>query len=144
MTEDKMVGQHHWLNGHEFELALGDGEGEGSLVCCSAAAAAAKSLQSCPTLCDPIDRSPSLGFSRKEHWSGLPFPSPCCSASGHKESDTTEWLNNNSNKNTGVGSHSLPQGIFSTQGSNLGLLHCRQIFLTSEPPGKPVINHNGY
>ena len=41
---------------------------------------AAKSLQSCPTLCDPIDGSPpgslSLGFSRQEHWSGLPFPSP--------------------------------------------------------------------
>ena len=30
-------------------------------------------------------------------------------------------------KNTGVGSHSLLQGIFLTQGSNLGLLHCRQI-----------------
>ena len=45
-----------------------------------AAAAAAKSLQSCPTLCDPIDGSrpgsPFLGFSRQEHWSGLPFPSP--------------------------------------------------------------------
>ena len=43
-------------------------------------AAAAKSLQSCPTLCDPIDDSPpgspSLGFSRQEHWSGLPFLSP--------------------------------------------------------------------
>ena len=42
--------------------------------------AAAKSLQLCPTLCDPIDGSPagssSLGFSRQEHWSGLPFPSP--------------------------------------------------------------------
>ena len=41
---------------------------------------AAKSLQSCLTLCDPIDGShqalPSLGFSRQEHWSGLPFPSP--------------------------------------------------------------------
>ena len=39
-----------------------------------------KSLQSCPTLCNPIDSSPpgspSLGFSRQEHWSGLPFPSP--------------------------------------------------------------------
>ena len=42
------------------------------------AAAAAKSLQSCPTLCDPIDgQAPlSLGFSRQGHWSGLPFPSP--------------------------------------------------------------------
>ena len=59
-TEDKMVGWHHQLNEH--------------------AAAAAKSLQSYPTLCDPIDGSPpgspSLGFSRQEHWSGLPFPSP--------------------------------------------------------------------
>ena len=30
-----MVGWHHRLNGHEFEQAPGDGEGQGSLVCCS-------------------------------------------------------------------------------------------------------------
>ena len=45
-----------------------------------AAAAAAKLLQSCPNLCNPIDSSPLgssvLGFSREEYWSGLPFPSP--------------------------------------------------------------------
>ena len=35
MTEDEMVGWHHWLNGHEFEQAPGDGEGQGTLVCCS-------------------------------------------------------------------------------------------------------------
>ena len=35
MIEDEMVGWHHWLNGHEFEQAPGDGEGQGSLVCCS-------------------------------------------------------------------------------------------------------------
>ena len=35
MTEDEMVGWHHRLNGHEFEQALGDGEGQGSLACCS-------------------------------------------------------------------------------------------------------------
>ena len=29
------VGWHHRLNGHEFEQTLGDGEGQGSLVCCS-------------------------------------------------------------------------------------------------------------
>ena len=52
-TEDEMVGWHHWLNGDEFEQALGDGEGQGSLV--------------------------------------------CCSPGGHKESDTTERLNNNNN-----------------------------------------------
>ena len=55
MTEDKMDGLHHWLNGHEFEQALRDSEGQGSLAC----------------------RSP---------W-------------GHKESDTTEWLNNNNSFN---------------------------------------------
>ena len=51
--------------------------------------ATAKSLQSCPTLCDPIDGSPpgslSLGFSRQEHWSGLPFPSPVL------ESEKWQW-----------------------------------------------------
>ena len=35
MTEDEIVGWHHWLNGHKFEPSLGDGEGQGSLVCCS-------------------------------------------------------------------------------------------------------------
>ena len=39
MTQDKMAGWHHQLNGHEFEQALGDGEGQfpvkDSLVCCS-------------------------------------------------------------------------------------------------------------
>ena len=35
MTEDEMVVWHHRLNGHEFEQALADGEGQGSLVCCS-------------------------------------------------------------------------------------------------------------
>ena len=35
MTEDEMVGQHHQPNGHKFEQAVGDGEGQGSLVSCS-------------------------------------------------------------------------------------------------------------
>ena len=51
VTEDEMVGWHHWLNGHEFEQTLGDGKGQERLVCCSP-------------------------------W-------------GHKESDTTQQLNNN-------------------------------------------------
>ena len=50
-TEDEMFGCHHWLNGHEFEQAPGDGEGQGGLAGCS------------------------------------PWV--------HKESNTTEWLNNN-------------------------------------------------
>ena len=60
--------------------------GTSTLQC---AAAAAKSLQSCPTLCDPIEGSPpgspSLGFSRQEYWSGLPFPSPV------HESEKWKW-----------------------------------------------------
>ena len=35
MTEEEMVKWHHQLNGHEFEQAPGDGEGQGSLVFCS-------------------------------------------------------------------------------------------------------------
>ena len=34
-TEDEMVGWHHQLNGHEFHLALGVGDGQGSLACCN-------------------------------------------------------------------------------------------------------------
>ena len=47
-------------------------------------AATAKSLQLCLTLCDPMTAAhqapPSLGFSRQEPWSGLPFPSPALQA----------------------------------------------------------------
>ena len=35
MVEDKMFGWYHWLKGHEFEQTLGDGDGLGSLACCS-------------------------------------------------------------------------------------------------------------
>ena len=53
VAENEVVGWHHRLNGHEFEQIPGDGDGQGSLACCSP-------------------------------W-------------GHKELDTTEWLNNNDN-----------------------------------------------
>ena len=51
MTEQEMVGWNNWLYEHEFQQALEDGQGQGSLACCGP-------------------------------W-------------GHKESDMTEWLNNN-------------------------------------------------
>ena len=59
MIEDEMVGWHHQLNGH--------------------AAAAAKSLQSCPTLCDPIDGSapgsaiPGILQARPLEWVAIAF-----------------------------------------------------------------------
>ena len=43
-------------------------------------------------------------------------------------------------KNTGVGSHSLLQGIFFTQGSNPGLLHCRQILYHLSHQGSPILS----
>ena len=35
MTEDEMIGWHDQFDGHEFEQALGAGDGQGSLACCS-------------------------------------------------------------------------------------------------------------
>ena len=84
MTEDEMVGWHHRLNGHEFEQTPGDGEGREDWHATvhgvtksqtRLAAAAAKSLQSCPTLCDPTDGSPR----------GSPIP-------GILQARTPEWV----------------------------------------------------
>ena len=72
----------------------------------------ARSLQSCPTLCDPMDCS-------------LP------GSSVHRDSP---------GKNTGVGCYALLQKIFPTQGSNpclLCLLHWKVDTLPLTPPGKP-------
>jgi len=35
VTDDEMVGQHHQLDGHEFEQTSGDSEGQGTLACCN-------------------------------------------------------------------------------------------------------------
>ena len=78
-----------------------------------AAAAAAKSLKSCPTLCDPVDGSPP--------GSSVPGNSPA--------------------KNTGGGCHALLQGIFPIQGSNPAIESRSPALqadsLPFEPPGKP-------
>ena len=49
-------------------------------------------------------------------------------------SDRNYW-----GKNTEMGCHALLQGIFPSQGSNPGLLHCSQILNWFEPPGKPLL-----
>ena len=71
---------NHLNSGELVSLLLLDLEQYFVFLFAPVAAAAAKLLQSCLTLCDPTDGSPpgslSLGFSRQEHWSGLPFPSP--------------------------------------------------------------------
>ena len=72
-------------------------------------AAATKSLQSCPTHCDPMDCSPP-------------------GSSVHEDSP---------GKNTGVGCHDLLQGIFQTQGLNPGLPHCQHILYHLSHQGSP-------
>ena len=65
--------------------------------------------QSCPTLCDPLDCSP-----------------PGSSVRGDSPG-----------RNTGAGCQALLQGIFPTQGSNPGLLHCRRILYCLSQRGSP-------
>ena len=104
----------------------------------------AKWLQSCLTLCDPADRSPTgssvHGFSRQKYWSGLPRPPPGALPHPGTEPCTLPWQ---------VGSLPLAPpvvympltvtpfvpGIFPTQGSNPCLLHCRQILYQSSHQG---------
>ena len=113
MTEDEMVGWHHWLKGHEFEKTPGVGDGQGCLACRSSCGCKESdttkwlnwseliyiyiyiSIKIICILClllllshfsrvwlcvTPYTAAhqapPSLEFSRQEHWSGLPFPSP--------------------------------------------------------------------
>ena len=86
----------------------------------------------------------SWGFCRQEYWSGLPCPPP-----GHLPNpgikprspalQAVSLLSEppGKSKNTGVGSLSLLQGIFPTQESNWGLLHCRQILYQLSYQGSP-------
>ena len=86
----------------------------------------------------------SVGFSRQEHWSGLPCP-PLGDLSNPGIKTRSPALRVDSllseapgkPKNTRVGSLSLLQGIFSTQGSNWDLLHCRWILYQLSYQGSP-------
>ena len=91
---------------------------------------AVKSLQSCPILCDPTDGSPpgspSLGFPRQEHWSGVPFPSPM------HESEKWKW------SRSVMSDPQWPHGLQPTRllhpwdfpGKSAGVgCHCLQIYL---------------
>ena len=93
-----------------------------------------------------------LEFSRPEYWSGLPFPSPgdlpnpgIEPRSPTLQADSSPAEPQGKPENTGVGSLSFLQRIFPTQGSNLGLLHCRQILYCLSHQGHPsdgqTINH---
>ena len=106
------------------------------------------------TLCTVAHPAPlSIGFSRQENWSGLLCPPPgdlpdpgiepaSLTSSRLASRFFTTWHHspwNSPGQNTGVGSLSLPQGIFLTQGLNPGLLHCRQILYQLSHKGSPRI-----
>ena len=86
-----------------------------------------------------------MGFSRQEYWSGLPFPSPedlpdpgIEPRSPTLQADALPSEPPGKLKNTGVGCHSLLQGIFLTQGLNPGLPHCRQTLYCLSHQGSSV------
>ena len=86
----------------------------------------------------------SLEFSRPEQWSGQPFPFPGDLPNpGMEPRSPALWEDSlpgepqGKPKNTGVGSLSLFQGIFPTQESNRGLLHCRRILSQLSYQGSP-------
>ena len=86
----------------------------------------------------------SWGFSRQEHWSGLPCPPPgdlpnpeIKPRSPTLQADSLLSEPPGKPKNTGVSSLSLLQGNFQTQESDQGLLHCRHVLyqLSYQLPG---------
>ena len=172
MTEDEMVGWQHQLNGHEFEQTLGDGEGQGSLACCSPWGRKESDMtewlnnkevidsllstkmkifwridfcsdKSYPLFLRPDSNRLYLWFDKACYYLLIASLTTCLyanfniSVSRSVVSDSL-WPHglqptgvlcpwNFPGKDTGVGCHFLLQEIFPTQGSNLGLLHCRQI-----------------
>ena len=114
------------------------------------------SVQSCLTLCNPMDRPPCpspapscVQFSRPEYWSGQSFPSPedlpnpgIKPTSPELQMDSLPAEPQGKPKNTGVGSLSLLQRIFLTQESNQGLLHYGQIIYQLSYQGNPFCTHS--
>ena len=99
--------------------------------------------QSCPTLWDPMDYTVhGILQARILEWVAFPF-----SGASSQPRDQTPALQADSlptqppgkPKNTGVGSLSLLQGIFQTQESNWGLLHCRHILYQLSYQGSPKV-----
>ena len=107
-----------------------------------------KWLQSCPTLCKPMDCGPP-GSSVHGDSPGRNTGVGCCALlqeifpiqgpnPGHLHCRQILYhLSHQGSKNTGVGSLSLLQGIFPTQELNQGLLHCRWILFHLSYQGSP-------
>ena len=80
-------------------------------------------VQLCPTSSDSMD-----------------YSLPGSSVPGIFQARVLEWVAIAFSKDSGVGSYSLLQGIFLTQGLNLGLLHCRQILYCLSHKESPLFS----
>ena len=109
-------------------------------------------MLSCVRLVTPwtvaCQASLSTEISRQEYWSGQPFPSPgdrpnpgIKPRSPTLQVDSVPSESPGKPKNTGAGSLSLLQGIFSTQESTRGLLHSRRILYQLSYQGSPLSHH---
>ena len=115
-TENEMVGWHHWLNRHEF---VRDWH-----AAVHGVAKSGTQLSDFHFHFHLFSQSSSAQFSRS-----------VVSHSLRPHGLYSTWKYRG--QNTGVGSGSLLQGIFSTQGLNPGLLHCRQILYQPSYQGSP-------
>ena len=120
-TEDEMVGWHHRLDGHEFEQALGVGDGQGGLVCCS------------PWGCKELDTTEWPQICRWHHpygrkWRGTKKPLD--------ESESGEWKSwlkaqHSENKDHGIRSHHSVGNRWGNSGNSVRVYffglqnHCR-------------------
>ena len=104
-----------------------------------------KVAQSCLTLYDPMDYTVhGILQARIQEWVAVPFsrglPNPGIEPrSPTLQADSLSAEPQGKPKNTGVGSHSLLQGTFPTQGLNPGLPKCRQILYQLSHQGSPRI-----
>ena len=164
--EDEIVEWHHRFNGYEFEQALGDGDGQGSQACCSPwghkesdnnnnktlSRAQLLKEQYSPVTQHKLIRIKWVQDGRQVNlsWSSISkvYDTPrstmtvSVSESQSVVSDSL-WSHglynpwNSPGQNTGMGSLSLLQGIFPTQGLNPGLPYYRQILYQLSHKGSP-------
>ena len=71
-TEDEVIGWHHQIGVHEFEQALGVGDGQGGLACCSPWGHKESDMTEWLNWTDKTGTLPSLCVSRFKHWSWTP------------------------------------------------------------------------
>ena len=133
MTENEMAEWHHQLNGHEFQQALGDGEGQGRLACCSPWGCKESDmtvqmnnnvLSNVGNKVWKIQSSEDLGFMDEHHtpWCGvLRFMGS--QRVGHDWATELNW--------TGSNCLRIPQGIYTLE--NEELLQIKTFFSIPHP-----------